>query len=66
MLCRAKNTDSLYKAMKRFTELSRAKRELIGKAGREKMEREFDKKKVVEETVEVITGNRLKQERGRL
>ncbi len=66
MLCRVKNTDSLYKAMKRFTELSRAKREMIGRAGREKMEREFDKKKVVEETVEVITGNRLKQERGRL
>lgn len=66
MLCRVKNTESLYKAMKRFTELSRDKREKIGKAGRKKMEREFDKKKVVEETVEVITGNRLKQERGRL
>ncbi|MFR5703557.1 MAG: hypothetical protein ACLUD0_17945 [Eubacterium ramulus] len=35
------------------------KREEIGKAGRAKMEREFDKNKVVEETVNV-----LKQERG--
>lgn len=52
--------------MKRFTELSRDKREAIGKAGREKMEKEFDKNQVVEETVKVITGNRSKQERGRL
>ena len=66
MLCRVKSADSLYKAMKRFTELSRDKREAIGKAGREKMEKEFDKNQVVEETVKVITGNRLKQERGRL
>lgn len=66
MLCRVKSTDSLYKAMKRFTELSRTKRELIGKAGREKMEREFDKKKVVEETIQVLADSISKQERGRL
>ena len=64
MLCKVKSTDSLYKAMKRFTELSREKRELLGKAGREKMEREFDKKKVVEETVKAITKVMTKQERG--
>ena len=64
MLCKVKSTDSLYKAMKRFTELSREKRELLGKAGREKMEKEFDKKKVVEETVKVITKAMIKQERG--
>ena len=64
MLCKVKSTDSLYKAMKRFTELSREKRELLGKAGREKMEREFDKKKVVEETVKAITKAMTKQERG--
>ena len=64
MLCKVKSADSLYKAMKRFTELSREKRELMGKAGREKMEREFDKKKVVEETVKVITKAMTKQERG--
>ena len=64
MLCKVKSTDSLYKAMKRFTELSREKRELLGKAGREKMEREFDKKKVVKETVKVITKAMTKQERG--
>ena len=64
MLCKVKSTDSLYKAMKRFTKLSREKRELMGKAGREKMEREFDKKKVVEETVKAITKAMIKQERG--
>lgn len=64
MLCKVKSTDSLYKAMKRFAELPREKRELLGKAGREKMEREFDKKKVVEETVKVITKAMTKQERG--
>lgn len=64
MLCKVKSTDSLYKAMKRFTELSREKRELLGKAGREKMEKEFDKKKVVEETVKVITKAMTKQKRG--
>ncbi|MDY2752638.1 MAG: glycosyltransferase family 4 protein [Blautia obeum] len=64
MLCKVKSTESLYKAMKRFTELSREKRELLGKTGREKMEREFDKKKVVEETVKAITKARTKQERG--
>lgn len=65
MLCKVKSTDSLYKAMKRFTELSREKRELLGKAGREKMEKEFNKKKVVEETVKVITKAMTKQERGK-
>ena len=64
MLCKVKSTDSLYKAMKRFTELSREKRELLGKAGREKMEKKFNKKKVVEETVKVITKAMTKQERG--
>lgn len=54
MLCKARNSNSLYKAMKRFTELPRTKREEIGKAGRTKMEQEFDKNKVVEETVNVL------------
>lgn len=54
MLCKVRNSNSLYKAMKRFTELPRTKREEIGKAGRTKMEQEFDKNKVVEETVNVL------------
>ena len=43
MLCRVKSADSLYKAMKRFTELSRDKREAIGKAGREKWKKNSTK-----------------------
>lgn len=54
MLCKVKSTESLYKAMKRFLELSGKKREAIGKAGREKMVREFDKRKIVDETVRAL------------
>ena len=66
MLCRVKSADSLYKAMKRFTELSRDKRELQSdKAGREKMEREFDKKSGSGRNRKGYhKGNRSKQERG--
>ena len=54
ILCRVKSTESLYKAMKRFLQLSPKTREKIGKAGREKMEKEFDKSKVVEKTIQEI------------
>ena len=37
-----------------MAENSRAVRERMGKAGRGKMEREFDKKKVVEQTVAAL------------
>lgn len=51
LLCEAKNADSLYENMKRFCGLSREERRAMGLAGRERMERIFDKKKVVAETV---------------
>lgn len=54
MLCRVKNTESLYRAMKRVTELSMEKRDAAGRAGRQKMECEFDKNKVVEETIKAL------------
>lgn len=54
LLCKVKDTESLYKAMKKVVELTPEKRELAGRLGREKMEREFDKKKVVEKTAEKI------------
>jgi len=54
LLCKVKDTESLYKAMKRVVELTPEKRELAGKLGREKIEREFDKKMVVEKTAEKI------------
>lgn len=51
LLCEPKNADSLYKAMKRMTELSREEREQMGIAGRKHMQNVFDKKKVVAETI---------------
>lgn len=54
LLCKIKDTESLYKAMKKVVELTPEKRELAGKLGREKIEREFDKKMVVEKTAEKI------------
>ena len=43
-----------------------ASEDVLSEMDLEKMEKEFDKNQVVEETVKVITGNRSKQERGRL
>ncbi|MCC8104209.1 MAG: glycosyltransferase family 4 protein [Clostridiales bacterium] len=51
LLCESKNADSLYAAMKRFLGLSRGEKEAMGKAGRRHAEAEFDKRKVVEETL---------------
>ncbi len=50
-LCDKKNSDDLYEKMKQFTELSYKERRAMGLAGRERMEKFFDKKKVVEETI---------------
>lgn len=54
LLCKVKDTESLYKAMKSVVELTPEKRELAGKLGREKLEREFDKRMVVEKTAKEI------------
>lgn len=51
LLCRPKDTDSLYEQLRRFLALSPEEREAMGKAGRAHMEAVFDKKKVVEETI---------------
>ena len=50
-LCKSKDPDSLYCAMKRFCELSYEQRREMGLAGRRHMESVFDREKVVEETV---------------
>lgn len=50
-LCRVRDADSLYAAMRRFLELDPAARQTMGAAGREKMERAFDKRAIVRETV---------------
>ena len=53
-LCEVKNADSLYKEMKKMIALSADDREKMGLAGREHMERVFDKRKVVEESVKAF------------
>ena len=51
LLVEAKNKEMLYQAMKKMLHCSREEREEMGKAGREKMKREFRKEAVVERTV---------------
>lgn len=53
-LCKVKDADSLYSAMRSFCGLSPEQRERMGLAGRQHMEDVFDKKLVVEETMESI------------
>lgn len=50
-LCECKSAESLYLAMKEFCELPYTERETMGIAGRRHMEDVFDKRKVVEETI---------------
>lgn len=51
-LCEKQNAESLYLAMKKFTELPYEKRKAMGLAGRKHMEDVFDKRKVVEATID--------------
>ena len=50
-LCKAKDADSLYGAMRSFCELSTEQKKQMGLAGRKRMEDVFDKKLVVAETL---------------
>ena len=53
-LTRAKDAESLYQAMVAFLNLSLDDREQMGQLGRKKMESEFDKKRVVKETLDAL------------
>jgi galacturonosyltransferase len=53
-LCEKKNSDDLYRVMKKFTELSYEERQRMGLAGRKHMEDVFDKKKVVKRTIDKL------------
>ena len=53
-LCERKNAENLYQTMKSFAELPYEQRVEMGVAGRKRMEEIFDKKKVVQETVEKL------------
>jgi galacturonosyltransferase len=52
--CAPRDSDSLYDAMKRFVALPREKREDMGIEARKKMEREFDRKLVIDAYLEEI------------
>lgn len=54
LLCRVKDADSLYEQMKKMALLSREEREQMGIAGRKRMERQFDKKVVVRNTIDAV------------
>lgn len=53
-LAKVKDVNSLAEAMIRFIELPFAEKEAMGKAGRLKMEREFDQRIVVDKYLEVV------------
>lgn len=53
-LCEVKNEEDLLQKMEKFVNLTRQEREEMGRCGRRKMEKEFDKKDVVAKTVEAI------------
>ena len=56
LLCKVKDTDSLYEQMCRMVDSSFAERQSMGQAAREKMVREFDKQRVVTATVAAAFG----------
>lgn len=51
-LCEKQDANSLYRIMKTFTELPEEERRQMGLAGRKHMEDVFDKKAVVQETMQ--------------
>lgn len=57
LLVKAQDRDELYKVMECFLKLTAEKRVSMGVAGREKMEREFNKKIVVMETMNTLRMN---------
>ena len=54
LLCQVKNADSLYLQMKKMVELSRQEREAMGRKAHQKMQREFEKEKIVQKTVRAL------------
>ena len=50
-VCEKQNADDLYHKLKQFISLSYEERKAMGIAGRKRMEKLFDKRKVVEETI---------------
>lgn len=53
-LCKTKNSDDLYKVIKKFIELPYEDRKAMGLTGRKYIEEVFDKKKIVARTIEFL------------
>lgn len=56
LLVKAKDSETLYQAMKQVMEMSREERAAMGLAGRKKMEQEFGKERVVADTLKGMRG----------
>ena len=54
LLCEKQNTKSLYEAMKRFADLPYENRKAMGLKGRRRMETDFDKRDIVNKTVDTL------------
>ena len=54
LLCRPRDGESLYGAMKQFLQLPRETREAMGIAARSHMEAHFDKRKIVGKTMDAL------------
>lgn len=54
LLCRVKDEEDLYQKMLQMAKMSRPEREKMGIAAREKVQREFDKNMVVQQTINAI------------
>ncbi len=54
LLCRVKDADSLLQQMERMASLPRQARQEMGRVGRAKMEREFEKNTVVQKTIAAL------------
>lgn len=63
--CEPRSTSSLAEAMRKFLALSHEQREAMGRAAREKMEREFDRKIVVDAYLEEIEKTVSKSSEGK-
>ena len=55
LLCRVRDADDLAEKMERMLVLSREERSEMGRRGREKIEREFDERLVIDRYLEVIS-----------
>ena len=54
LLCRPRDTESLYPQLHRMAQLPPARRQAMGRAAHDKMAREFDKQKVVSATISAL------------